>query len=151
VKVFLDRVSAAFSLCLSLLFLKHPTRTCLSVALGGFLSLLASVFSPWLQTVPHVDFSRVTLFHWLALGFMIGHAPLLRAYLTCDRSDLREEVREALELIRQGNFSPIERRRLYRQLIEKVTGHLALSAELMGGTRPAIPWTENPDDEPQAR
>ena len=146
-KVFLDRMSAALGLCLSLLFLKHPTRTCLSIAVGGFFSFLACVLAPWLRTVPHVDFSQVTLFHWLALGFIIGHAPLLRDYFVSERSRLDENVYQALELIRAGNFSAVERRRLYRQLIEKVTDGVALSARLMSATRP-IEWADDPDDKP---
>jgi hypothetical protein len=68
-----------------------------------------------------VDFSGVTQFHWLAPDFLIGHPMLLRAYSMPDRSNLREEINGAFELICEGNFMPVERRRLYRQLVEKVT------------------------------
>ena len=56
---------------------------------------------------------------------------------------------QALELIRAGDFSAVERRRLYRQLIEKVTNGVALSAQIMSAARPLFDeWADSPDDKP---
>lgn len=121
-----DLYSKLISQGLDILFAKYPTRTGLGVVLGSFLSFLTELFEPILKKIEMVDFNAAPWWGWLALGLIIMHFPTILSIFK-QNSIGNDAVDQALELIERGDFSKIERRQHYRNLIEKVSSSLALS------------------------
>lgn len=132
-----DLFSKLISQGLDVLFAKYPTRTGLGVILGGALSFIAKLFSPILQKVEIIDFNNTAWWGWIFIGLIIMHIPTILSIFN-QNSVGNDTVDQALELIERGDFSKVERRQLYRNLIEKVSSSLALSQ----GTRREVQQIE---------
>lgn len=122
-----DILTKLLNQALDVLFAKYPTRTGLGVILGGVFWFLTKLFSPLLRDFTAIDINNNSLWGWLFVGMVIMHMPTIISAFR-QNSIGNEEIDQALELINRGNFTNIERRQLFRNLIEKVCNKIALSA-----------------------
>ncbi|WP_129780667.1 hypothetical protein [Peristeroidobacter soli] len=130
----LDRVSLWVDRCIDVILMKYPARTGLGVILGMALHFVAERLHPALEAFRFVDFNDVTWWQWLAPGLIIMHLPTI-ALLFKQPSIGNPQIDQALELIERGNFSPTERRRQYRRLIDNVVGQTIEARESQGKVR----------------
>ncbi|OCY31907.1 hypothetical protein BFR75_08580 [Acinetobacter pittii] len=121
-----DLYSKFISQGLDVLFAKYPTRTGLGIVLGCALSFIINLFRPFLEKIESVDFNAAPWWGWLPIGLIIMHIPTIISVFH-QNSIGNDTIDQALELIEKGNFSKMERRQHFRNLIEKVSSNIALS------------------------
>jgi len=110
---------------INILFLKNPERTVLGLLLGVVFSFLSKLFSPFLKTFNTIDINEAPDLGWVALGIVIINLPVIFANMV-SRPKINEEIDSVTKLIEQGNFSDIEKRKLYRDLVCKVLAKVTL-------------------------
>lgn len=114
----LDQWTRTADRALGILFLKDPVRTSLGLVLGGALSSLSLLFEPALQVSALVDVAAMSWWSWLPLGILIMHIPTILQLLK-KPSVGSHSIDTLFELIDRGDFSAVERRQMYRRLIER--------------------------------
>jgi hypothetical protein len=129
-----DRATLWVDRCIDVILMKYPARTGLGVILGMALHFIAERLHPTLQAVHFLDFSNVPWWHWLAPGLIIMHLPTI-VVLFRQSPIGHPQIDQALELIERGNFSPTEKRRQYRRLIDRVVGEAIETRKTHGKLR----------------
>lgn len=119
---------ASRSRVLDILLMKYPTRTGLGLVLGSIFSFAVQLFAPALRSIKFMDFAGSPWWGWLSLGVLVMHIPTAVSSFR-QKPIGNDAVDQAMELIERGNFSPAEKRRQYRLLVEKVANAAALKQE----------------------
>jgi hypothetical protein len=124
----IDWLTSIASRVLDILLMKYPTRTGLGLVLGGFFSFAVQLFAPALRSIKFMDFAGSPWWGWLSLGVIVMHVPTAVSAFR-QKPIGNDAIDQAMELIERGNFSAAEKRRQYRQLVEKVANAAALKQE----------------------
>lgn len=111
----LDQGSRQLDRALRFLFAKEPERASLGVVLGCALSSLSVLLEPTLQAGSVVDVSKMSWWTFLPIGLTLMYAPQI-LWLLKKRSP--GDYDAVLEAIDRANFTPAERRRQYRKVID---------------------------------
>ncbi len=115
----IDKITLYYNKAMDILFIKQPVRTSLGVIFGIFLDFLVNLFFPYFEKISIISIQRIRLWHLVATGITFLHLPSFFQYIY--RKPIgTEKIDEVIQLIEAGNFSEIEKRQKYRQLIEKV-------------------------------
>ncbi|MGX9726059.1 MAG: hypothetical protein ACTFAK_01690 [Candidatus Electronema sp. VV] len=123
-----DLITRVASQLLDILLMKYPTRTGLGLVLGSIFSFAVQLFAPALRSIKYMDFASSPWWGWLSLGVLVMHTPTVVSAFR-QKPIGNDAVDQAMELIERGNFSPTEKRRQYRLLVEKVANAAALKQE----------------------
>ena len=126
-----------------ILSLKDPRRTSVGIVIGSCLSFLSTLLEPLLQTVTFANFAALSWWSWFAPGILIMHVPTIR-YLFKQPSVGHHAMDVYFAAIDRGDFSPAEKRQLYRRLIERfadlaAADHTLNDRERTAGQTPAEP------------
>lgn len=124
-----DKWSSGTNKAVEILLTKHQARTSLGAILGVAMAFIVNLFMPILSTFKYVDFNRVPFYGWIPVGILILHIPTIFSYVTT-KPIANEEIDEILALIEKANFSKIEKRQQYRNLITKVSDKIKLNKEI---------------------
>jgi hypothetical protein len=124
----IDLLTSIASRVLDILLMKYPTRTGLGLVLGSCFTVAVQLFEPGLSVIKFMNFKAVPWYGWLPVGLFTMHIPTVFSTFR-QKSIGNDPIDQAMELIERGNFSPTEKRRQYRQLVEKVANAAALKQE----------------------
>lgn len=115
----IDNLTLYYRKAINILFLKHPTRTCLGVIFGYCMDCLINLFYPSLERLSFINIGSINLVHLIAIGIFLAHLPTFINFVY-KKSYGEESIDQILALIENGNFSDDEKRQQYRNLINKV-------------------------------
>lgn len=121
-----DKWSSGANSAIEILLTKHQGRTSLGGVLGSAIAFIVDLFSPVLYEITIVNFEKMPFYGWIPIGILIMHIPTIFNYLSTKPSG-DESVDETISLIKKGNFSEQEKRKLYRDLIEVHIDRIRLS------------------------
>lgn len=126
---FQEQISRYLHLAINILVSKHPGRTSLGIVLGPSIFFGIEVAAKVTGEKTFIDLVEIDGWKWIPPSILICHSPTLIKYLSTKTTG-NEDVDERLELIERGNFSEIEKRALFRELIEDVARNARFTKQI---------------------
>lgn len=126
-----EESSAIILRAIDVILIKNPERTALGVLFGAVLIFLSSLFSPVLKEIKIIDISSAPKWGWIAIGILLSHFRIFLRKLF-RKTVIDDEIDKILMLIGEGNFSKVEKRQLYRKVVNQFLVSLRLDKDFRG-------------------
>jgi len=127
---FIDKLSGFFIKSVNILFSRNPERTGLGIFLGYVFSFFFDLFTPLIKSYSIIDCNSSNLFGWIAFGVIVIHMPYLMSDLF-NKSDMRDNVYDVVQLIQKSNLTDSNKRELYRKLVNNYFDHAILKKDII--------------------
>lgn len=125
---FEDKITRLVLSSVDILLLKNPERTILGTFLGLVFAFLSRLFRPAIKQIEFIDLSAAPIWGWIPLGIILIHLPMV-FWGIFHRPAVNDEIDEILKLIEKGQFSKIEKRQIYRNLVNHCVSNMALKKD----------------------
>lgn len=115
---------------LDILLAKHPERTSIGIAIGVMLGFLNNILQPLLKkwnTI--IDVSNTSVWGWISIGIVFMHIPTI-IHQFRKISIENDSLDQILNLIERGDFTPLEKRQHYRDLIARASKNIAFNKKI---------------------
>lgn len=126
---FEEKISRIIIKVIDVLLLQNPERTVLGVAVGSIFAFFSRLFYPVLKKVDIIDIENTPLWGWIPIGIVVINIPLI-LWKIITKPRVNDGIDEVLRLIEQGNFTEIEKRSIYRKLINQCILNVTLNQNL---------------------
>lgn len=120
-----EKINRIWLKLVNVLLLKNPERTVLGVLLGVVFSFFSKIFTPLLEKIQYIDISKAPTWGWIPLGIVFMNLPVIVSLIR-KKPRINEKVDEVTKIIEEGNFSEVERRRMYRNLVSECVKNVSL-------------------------
>lgn len=125
---FEDKISRLVLSSVDILLLKNPERTILGTFLGLVFAFLSRLFKPALKQIEFIDVSAAPIWGWIPLGIIVVHLPMV-LWGIFHKPAVNDEIDEIIQLIEKGRFSKIEKRQIYRNLVNQCVSNMTLKKD----------------------
>jgi hypothetical protein len=122
---FEDNVSRLVLSFIDILLLKNPERTILGTFLGLVFAFLVRLFGPAIKRIEFIDPSAAPIWGWIPLGIILIHLPMV-IWDIFHRPEINDEIDGIIKFIEKGQFSEIEKRLIYRNLVNQCVKNMTL-------------------------
>lgn len=122
-----DTATSSLKVATDILFVRNPIGTSMGTVFGVALHGIASLFSPFLQSLEFMQISAVKIYHYVALGiFGFNYKHMMNYH------KISPEIEGVIQFIesqqKKGNITKLEAKQKYRELIAKAVENAHLEA-----------------------
>lgn len=125
-----EKLSRIILKAINILLIKYPERTGYGILLGSVLYFFTRLFSPLLKNKSFIDIEAAPFWGWIPLGIILTHFPFV-IWSFFHKSKIDDNIDSIISVIEKSNTTEIEKRQLFRKLINKCVSNVILKENIL--------------------